>query len=190
MNNTQTDKSVIGSQTSASTLVESPGPQWYAVHTRAKHERKVATQLSNKGITAFVPTVKERHRWSDRHKVVEVPLFLCYVFVQVCAWRQVHHQIATTPGLLHWVGVYGEPTAIPDSQIEAVRCMLANDLAVSPFPFLKLGQRVRVRGGCLDGVEGILVGKDKNSRLVLSLDLIQQSLSVTVEGYEFESAGH
>jgi hypothetical protein len=66
--------------------------------------------------------------------------------------------------------------------------MLANDLALSPFPFLKLGQRVRVRGGCLDGVEGTLVGKDRDSRLVLSIDLIQQSLCVTVEGYDLESA--
>jgi transcription antitermination factor NusG len=162
--------------------------KWYAVHTRAKHERKVAVQLVEKGISAFVPTIRETHLWSDRRQLVEVPLFLCYVFVNVMSWQRVHGQVLRTPGLLRWVGVNGEPTAIPDSQIDAVRCTLANDLSVSSYPFLKLGQRVRVRGGCLDGVEGILVGKDKNSRLILSIDLIQQSLSVALQGYDFEPA--
>ena len=104
------------------------------------------------------------------------------------SWRHVHGQVLRTPGLLRWVGTNGEPIAIPDSQIDAVRCTLANYLSVSSYPFLQLGQRVRVRGGCLDGVEGILVEKDKYSRLVLSIDLIQQSLSVALEGYDFEPA--
>ena len=166
----------------------SGNPQWYALHTRARHERKVARQLEQKGISVFVPTVREMHHWSDRRKVVEAPLFLCYVFVNVPSWQNVHGQVLRTPGLLRWVGVKGEPTVIPDSQIDAVRSTLATDLSVSSYPFLKLGQRVRVRGGCLDGIEGILVGKDKNSRLILSIDLIQQSLSVALQGYDFEPA--
>jgi transcription antitermination factor NusG len=186
VNSTQSSKSVKGSQPSVSTLVPSSGPQWYAVHTRAKHERKVATQLSNKGITAFVPTVKERHRWSDRQKIVEVPLFVCYVFVNVLAWQQVHHELLRTSGFLRWVGVNGEPAAIPDAQIEAVRSTLTSGLSFSPYPFLKLGQKVRVRGGSLEGVEGILVRRTGDARLILSLDLIQQSLALTIEGYDVE----
>jgi hypothetical protein len=91
-----------------------------------------------------------------------------------------------TPGFLRWVGVNGEPTAVPDAQIDALRTTLANGLAVSPHPFLKLGQRVRVRGGCLDGIEGILTGKNGDSRIVLSIDLIQQSIAVSLQGYDVE----
>lgn len=160
--------------------------RWYAVHTRAKHERKVAAQLLEKGISAFVPTIRETHLWSDRRQLVEVPLFLCYVFVNVMSWQRVHGQVLRTPGLLRWVGVNGEPTAIPDAQIDAVRTTLANDLSASPYPFLKLGQRVRVRGGCLDGIEGIVIRKTGDCRLVLSIDLIQQAISVAVEGYDIE----
>jgi transcription antitermination factor NusG len=142
--------------------------------------------LANKGITAFVPTVKERHRWSDRQKIVEVPLFFCYVFVNVPTWQQVHYEVQRTSGFLRWVGTSGEPTAIPYPQIEAVRSTLAIGLSPSPYPFLKLGQKVRVRGGCLDGVEGILIENGSDSRLIVSIDLIQQSVSISLRGYELE----
>lgn len=186
MINSQILQSVINTQSSLSPLTDSPRPQWYAIHTRAKHERKIAIQLSSKGITAFVPTLKERHRWSDRQKIVEVPLFVCYVFVHVLRWQQVHHEVLRTSGFLRWVGASGEPTAIPDPQIEAVRSTLTNGLSPSPYPFLKLGQKVRVRGGCLDGVEGILIENGSDARLIVSIDLIQQSVSISLHGYELE----
>ncbi len=146
----------------------------------------MASDFTRYGITAFVPTTREVHRWSDRRKIVEVPLFSCYMFVNVPGWRQVHSLVVRTPGFLQWVGANGEPTAIPDAQIEAVRCLLTNGFAASRYPFLKLGQRVRVRGGCLDGIEGILVRKSDNSQLVVSIDLIQACMSVTLHGYELE----
>ncbi len=130
--------------------------------------------------------MSEVHRWSDRRKIVEVPLFSCYVFVNSPGWRQVHPLVVRTPGFLQWVGANGEPTAIPDAQIEAVRSPLANGFPACSYPFLKLGQRVRVRGGCLDGIEGILVKNNGDSRLVVSIDLIQQSISVALQGYDVE----
>jgi transcription antitermination factor NusG len=161
--------------------------RWYAVHTRAKHERRIARELELKGIRTFLPAVHEVHHWSDRRKVLEVPLFSCYVFVNVDGWRGVHLQVLRTPGLLRWVGFDGEPAAIPETQIEAVRSTLANGLRVSSHPFLKIGQRVRVRGGCLDGVEGVLLGENsKDCRLVVSIELIQQSIAVSLHGYDIE----
>jgi transcription antitermination factor NusG len=160
--------------------------RWYAVQTRAKHERTVARQLEQKGLTAFVPTVREMHRWSDRRQLVEVPLFLCYVFINALAWQQVHASVVRTPGFLRWVGVNGEPSAIPASEIDAVRKTLASGISASPYPFLKVGQRVRVRGGCLDGIEGIVTQNKGDARLILSIDLIQQSISVALHGYDLQ----
>jgi transcription antitermination factor NusG len=159
---------------------------WYAVHTKAKHERKVAHQLEQNSIPVFLPTLREVHDWSDRQKVLEVPLFACYVFVNVPSWQQVHTRISHTPGIFSWVTMNGEPAPIPPSQIEAVRSALNRGTAASRYPFLKAGQKVRVRGGSLDGVEGILVANNGDSRLVVSIDLIQQSVAVALHGYELE----
>lgn len=135
-------------------------------------------------LETFVPTMHELHDWSDRRKAVEVPLFACYLFVHVPEWRPTYHPVLRTPGVLGWVGHQGEPTAIPIPQIESIRRMMTSKIAASPYPFLKIGQRVRIRGGCLDGVEGLLAGAKGDRRLVISIDLIQQSMSVVVEGYE------
>jgi transcription antitermination factor NusG len=160
---------------------------WYAVHTKAKHERKVARQLEQNNIPVFLPTLREVHDWSDRQKIVEAPLFSCYVFVNVPSWQQVHTRVTHTPGILSWVTTNGEPATIPPAQIEAVRFALTHGASASRYPFLKIGQRVRVRGGSLHGVEGILLAKNGDSRLVVSIDLIQQSVAVTLHGYELEA---
>jgi transcription antitermination factor NusG len=160
------------------------GGVWYAIHTRARHEKKVAEHLAEKRISAFLPTALQTHVWSDRKKVVEVPLFSCYVFVQAETWRQVHMPVLTTPGVLRWVGVHGEPAPIPEAQISAVRSVVSSGVSATPHPFLQLGQRVRVCTGSLNGVEGVLVKKNGDNRLVVSIDLIQQSMSVTLDGYE------
>lgn len=174
---------------SASSAGPSHSAEWFAIQTRPRHEKRIFNELTGrKHITAFVPTVRAVHRWSDRRKVVEVPLFSCYVFVQVHEWRHAYYQVLRTSGVLRWVGRHGEPTTIPDSQIEAVRSTLASGLAASPYPFLKLGQRVRIRGGCLDGVEGFLTGIKDDSRLVISVDIIQQSMAVEIRGYEIVPA--
>jgi transcription antitermination factor NusG len=159
---------------------------WFAVQTRSRHEKKIASQLSDKCITTFVPAVREIHRWTDRLKTVEMPLFPCYVFLCVKGWREIHQQIVRTPGVFQWVKSHGEPAQIPDSEIEAVRKMLETGLEITSYPFLKAGKRVRIHGGCLEGVEGILVKKNKDSRLFISINLIQRSMSIPLQGYELE----
>lgn len=166
-------------------MTETTQPRWYALHTRAKHEKFIGEQLLFKGVETFVPTVRQIHRWSDRAKVVDVPLFSCYVFVHD-VFSRAHVTAVRTPGVLRWVGANGEPAAIPDSQMEAVRSLVEKNVPLWPHAFFKLGQRVRIKGGSLDGVEGTLVSKKGERKLVISVDLIQQSLAMTIDGYNVE----
>jgi transcription antitermination factor NusG len=162
-------------------------PLWFAVQTRARHERKIEAELEKKGITAFVPFRREPHRWSDRMKMVDVPIFTSYVFVRTEATPACRLEVLKTSGVFRFVSVNGAPAPIPDSEIESLQTVIANKLPLSPCGFLKLGQRVRVRGGALDGVEGTLVGTKGEHKLVISVDLIQQSVAVTIDGYAVES---
>jgi len=161
-------------------------PQWFAIHTRARHERVVARQLQEKGLTTFHPVVNEVHKWSDRRKVVESPLFNCYVFVKIAPTPTQRLQVLQVNSVLSFVGTRGQGIAIPDEQIDAVRTMIDGRLSCSAYPFLKIGQRVRIRSGALNGLEGILVSRNGDRTLVISVDAIQRSLAVKVEGYEVD----
>jgi transcription antitermination factor NusG len=163
-----------------------PRPAWYAIQTRSRHEKRIGNELREKGIVAFVPTLRQAHQWSDRTKVVEVPLFSCYVFVNLVASSRLRLEVLKTAGVFRFVHVHGEPAAIPDSQIESIQTVLANDLPVSACGFIQIGQRVRIRGGSLEGVEGILTASKGGQKLVISVDLLQQAVEVTVEGYAVE----
>jgi transcription antitermination factor NusG len=161
-------------------------PQWFAVHTRCRHEKHVATQLEDKGVEVFLPLAREVRRWSDRRKLVEIPLFSCYVFVRLGLTSRARVLAVQVPGVLRFVGFHDGPAAIPSSEIEAIQKALSVQTNCSPYAFLKAGQRVRIRGGSLDGLEGILVGRQGERRLVISINLIQQSMAVVVEGYDIE----
>ena len=108
--------------------------RWYAVHTRARHEKRVADRLQEQGLSAYLPLVKETHRWSDRKKVVEMPLFSCYVFVRMAPGGKQRLRVCSTDGVLQIVGPRGAEIPIPDEQIEAVRLLLAEQLPCSVHP--------------------------------------------------------
>jgi len=160
--------------------------EWYAVQTRPRHEKKIAAELLQAGVTTYLPIVKQVHRWSDRRKVVQVPLFSCYTFVKIAALPDSRLQVLRVPGVLGFVGNQGEGIPIPDHEIENVRMLVEQEIEHKEYPFLKAGQRVRIRGGVLDGMEGILVSNQGQNRLVVSLTLIQRSLAVSLEGYDVE----
>ncbi len=160
--------------------------RWYAVQTRARHEKKVDQQLQEKRVTTFLPLIAQMHRWSDRRKLVQLPLFPCYTFVQMGASVGARILVRRTMGVVGFVGVHGEALPIPDKQIEDIRTLLAHTVPCVPYPFLRLGQRVRIRGGCLEGIEGILVGKNSDRSLVVSVELIQRSVAMRIEGYDVE----
>jgi transcription antitermination factor NusG len=161
-------------------------PEWYAVHTRSQHEKSVVSHLQGAGITCFLPLVTELHRWSDRRKLLALPLFACYAFVRISLVPELWHKVMKTSGVLGFVGARREGTPIPEGQIESLRRVVGSSAPYTGCPFLKVGQRVRVRGGVLDGIEGILTARNGNRELVISVEPIQRSLAVRIDEYKVE----
>ena len=121
---------------------------WYAVRTRSRHEKIASQQLLTRGIETFLPVVTQTHRWSDRKKQVEVPLFSGYTFVRLAySSNEQRIQVLQTHGVAGFVGVQRTGVPIPDNQIEDIRTLLSNKVDMKTHSFLKIGQRVRVRGG-------------------------------------------
>lgn len=173
--------------TSAGRLSSQPVVEnWYAVKTRSRHERVVAHELESQGVTSYLPLIAEIHRWSDRRRKVELPLFPGYLFVHAAMSPAVRKAVLFSRGVASLITMNGEPLAIPDEQIDMVHKLLANEIPCMAHPFLKIGQRVRVRGGALDGMEGILTGFNGETGLVVSIDSIQRSLAVRIQGYDVE----
>ena len=112
--------------------------------------------IEGKGFEAFLPAYTSRRRWSDRIKELELPLFAGYLFCRM-SLEERRLPVLTTPGIRGIAGMGGTPTPVPEGEIDAVRAIVASGLATRPWPFVKVGDRVRLRGGSLDGVEGILV---------------------------------
>jgi transcription antitermination factor NusG len=169
-------------------LLQPPAESWYALHTRPRHEKAVVQRLSDRGVETFLPMVREVHRWSDRKKSIELPLFTCYVFARVAPNKIERLNVLRVDGVLGLVGSRNEGSPIPDEQIDALRTLVDGTADWSPHPFLKIGERVRIRSGALDGLEGILVSRNGDQTLVISVDAIQRSLAVRLEGYQVEAA--
>ena len=169
------------------TPIGAEAENWYGLQTRPRHEKIVAQRLEERGVTTFLPLVREEHRWSDRKKSVQMPLFSCYVFAKFVPNRSERLRVLRVEGVFGLVGAKGEGVPIPDDQIEAVRNLISGELPWSSHPFLKIGQRVRIRSGALNGLEGVLTSRNGDRTLVISVDAIQRSLSVRVEGYEVEA---
>ena len=159
---------------------------WYAVRTRSRHEKLVARQLQNQGIESFLPVVTKISQWSDRKKQVQEPLFAGYAFVRLDHSSNDRVRVLRTQGVVNFVGVQGSGVPIPDQEIENITTLLASDVSYQERPFLHVGQRVRVCGGALDGLEGILTAENSDRSVVISIGLIQRSLSVRVAGYNVE----
>jgi transcription antitermination factor NusG len=166
--------------------IPTESPCWYALHTRSKHEKRVAAELEQKGITSFLPVITETRKWSDRRMKIDVPLFSCYVFVNIPMCPETRIAVLRTSGVLTFVGGNQLRAPIPDCEIDQIQRILEKKVPFAAHPFLEIGQRVRVRGGVLEGLEGVLTRFNGANRLVLSVQTIQRSLSVTVEGYDVE----
>jgi len=138
-----------------STLIEHAAP-WYSIQTRYRYERRVTAQLQRKGLQTFLPLLEQIHRWSDRDQPVHVPLFSGYTFARLDLSNGPRTELLRTEGVIGLVGCRGVATPIPAKQIDDLQRLLSQKVACSLHPFLKVGRRVRIRGGCLDGLEGIL----------------------------------
>lgn len=159
---------------------------WYAIQTIARHEKRVAAHFEEKRVRTFLPLLGQIHKWSDRRVKVEIPMFSCYAFVRIVHTIEERLKILQTPGVLGFVGSERQGTAIPEEQIESLRTAIMGNVPCFPHDFLRVGRRVRIRGGSLDGVEGILVRQGADHSLVLSVELLQRSVAICVEGYDIE----
>ncbi len=153
--------------------------QWFAVWTRSRHEQVVRGQLDTKAIESFLPTVPRWSRWKDRKKRIEWPLFPGYCFARFDAATRL--DVLKCTGVVSIVSVDGEPAPIPEIEIAGIRQLVESDLAYDPCPLIHEGAIVEVTHGPLKGVVGRLVRKNEKARLVLSVDLIGQAVSVEVD---------
>ncbi|MBI3668685.1 MAG: UpxY family transcription antiterminator [Acidobacteria bacterium] len=160
--------------------------RWFAVQTRARHEKKVDRQLQTDGIATYLPLSAEIHRWTDRRKLVHMPLFPCYLFVRLNCLHRAYYTVVRTPGVVRFVGTRTSPLPVPDKQIEDIRHILAHSVSCEVSRFLEIGQRVRVVGGCLHGIEGVLVARNQDRTLVIWVAPIQRSLIIRIGDYRVE----
>jgi transcription antitermination factor NusG len=157
---------------------------WCAVYTRHQHEKTVGEMLKGKGFEVFLPLYESTRQWKGRRKLLSLPLFPCYIFVRGAHERRL--PILTTPGV-HMIISRGERIAsVPEEEIEAIRRTVEGPFSVEPHPFLHCGERVRVVRGSLEGVEGVLTRKKNLYRLVLSVDMLAQSVSVEIDAMDVE----
>jgi transcriptional antiterminator NusG len=159
---------------------------WYALYTRARHEKVVAALLQQKLVTTFLPLLYRVHRWSDRKKAVEVPLFPGYTFVRIRSTPREFTEVLQTTGVVGFVGNGRCGVPIPDKQIDDIQMLFTHRVPCTSFPFLRVGQRVRVRGGCLDGIEGRFIFVKGDRSLVISVEPILHSLAIRLYGYDVE----
>ena len=152
---------------------------WYALRIKSRHERIVAAALNGKGYEVFLPLYRDRRRWSDRVKEVELPLFPGYLFCRFDAMKRL--PILMTPGIVQLVGVGKSPHPIEETEITAIKSIVISRLNAQPWPYLQVGQKVRIEQGPLTGLEGILIALKKTHRLVVSVTLLQRSVAVEVD---------
>jgi transcription antitermination factor NusG len=152
---------------------------WFALHVRRNHERPVALALEGKGYGAYLPLYEKLSQWSDRSKNLRLPLFPGYVFGQFEPTRWL--PILTIPGVIRIVTVGSTPQPIPDDEIDCVKSLVASGFSVTPWPFLQVGDAVRVNRGSLSGIEGIMVQFKNQYRLVVSIVLLQRSVAVEID---------
>src|SRR5713226_1928435 len=147
---------------------------WFALQVKSRYENSVATHLAGKGYEWFLPLQKSRRRWSDRIKEIEQPLFPGYVFCRFDPLARL--PILITPGVIRIVGIGKTPIPIEDSEILSIQTIVKSGLPSQPWPFLQIGERVRIDSGPLEGLEGILLQSKANHRLVVSVTLLQRSV--------------
>lgn len=144
-----------------------------------RKEGTIAAQLEGQGFECFLPKYKSIREWSDRKKEVEQPLFPGYVF---CRFEYTQRQsVVVTPGVMQVVGCGRTPMPVEDREIEAIQIAVASGISSQPWPYLEVGERVKIHTGKLIGLEGILVNFKGNHRVVLSVSLLQRSVALEVD---------
>lgn len=161
---------------------------WYAIYVRSRHEFKVFDRLTRAGIEAFLPSVERLRKWKDRKKIINFPLFPGYLFVRIRRSALDIMKVLKTDGVVRFVGFEPrKPEAIPEEQIESLQRLIESKEDINPYPYLKEGQRVRVKRGPLQGAEGILVKRKDRHLLIVSIDILMRSVSVQIDASDVEA---
>ena len=154
--------------------------RWFAVYTKSRHEKVLRDELLKKHVETFLPVRNVERHWSDRTKIMEEPLFQSYLFVKI-PWSE-RWKVLNTVGAVSLIGMsHGKPVEVPQKEIETLQQFVSQEIRIDPFPYLKTGERVYVRSGPFKGAEGFIVHKNQRCRLVVSLDLLMQSVSVEID---------
>jgi transcription termination/antitermination protein NusG len=160
-------------------------PAWYAIWTRSRHEQVVREQLERKGLEAFLPTITKWSRWKDRKKQIDWPLFPGYCFAKFSGADRL--PVLKCTGVVNIVSFDGDIAPIPAHEIDGIRRLVESDLQFDPCPLIREGMMVQVTHGPLKGVVGRLVRKGAHARLILSVDLIGQAVSVEVDAADVKA---
>jgi transcription antitermination factor NusG len=152
---------------------------WYALQVRSRREAFVATHLEGQGFECFLPLYQSKRRWSDRLKEIEQPLFPGYLFCRLDLSNR--GPLLMTPGVQQIVGVGRTPIPVEDQEMESIRQALSSGLPNGPWPYMHVGERVRVNYGSLVNLEGILVNFKGSNRVVISVTLLQRSVALEIE---------
>ncbi|MDI6802118.1 MAG: UpxY family transcription antiterminator [Thermodesulfovibrionales bacterium] len=164
-------------------------PKWYAIHVKSRHEFKVMERLTNTGIEAFLPAVDRLSRWKDRKKLLSFPLFPGYLFVHIDKIYKEMLSVLKTPGVVRFLGMIpAEPEPVPDEQIISLKKLIDSKEDIDPYPYLKEGQRIRIKKGPLAGVEGMFLKRPGQHILIVSVDILRQGVSVKIDASDVESA--
>jgi transcription termination/antitermination protein NusG len=159
---------------------------WYAISTKSRQEKVVAAMLEYMDVANFLPLICEERRWSDRKQMIAMPLFQGYVFVRIATTAELLLRVLKVPGVVDFVRSRSGPLAIPDGEIADVRAVLVHGVGCTPYLFLRAGDRVRVARGALAGIEGTYIRNGSQSKLVISVEMIQRSIAISVAETEVE----
>lgn len=152
---------------------------WFAVLIRTGREKTANLLLENSGYECLLPVSKCTRRWSDRTKVIDVPLFPGYLFCRMNPHNRL--TVLMTPGVLQIVGVGKTPIPVEEEEIAAIQRVQKSGLSAMPWPYMQIGNVAEILKGPLSGLTGIIVKIKSGMKLVLSVSLLQRSVAVEVE---------
>lgn len=156
-----------------------PHMHWFALTVKPRHEKAVAERLAARALESYAPLYRDRRRWSDRVQTVELPLFPRYVFCRFCFADRL--KVLSMPSVQSVVGFGGEPAPVRDEEIDAIKTLVGSGLAAAPWPYVRVGQRVRICEGPLSGLEGILAREKSEYRVVINVELLQRGVAVEID---------
>jgi transcription antitermination factor NusG len=162
----------------------STGQHWYVLYTRSKFEKKIAKEIRLMNFEYYLPMQQVDRKWSDRIKRIEIPLFSNYIFVKTAP--AVNTSLLNIPGTLKFVSFGGKPAYLPDHEIEKIRLIEANRMDIEKEPYYTTGDKVRITKGVFHGMEGVMIRKTRETRMVIRVALLKQAISFEVNEGDLE----